>query len=83
MHQLYFNQFSHYLLLAAAIFPLQLKKGESMTLEWKGSDTVVATARGKVLGEMKDKDLFIGLLNVYLGPKTVSPSLRENIGVGA
>lgn len=58
----------------------KLKKGEHFTLEWKGSDTVIATARGKVLGEMKDKDLFVGLLNVYLGPKTVSPSLRANIG---
>ena len=59
----------------------KLKKGEHFTLEWKGSDTVVASARGKVLGEMKDKDLFVGLLNVYLGSKTVSPSLRANIGV--
>jgi len=59
----------------------KLKKGEHFTLEWKGSDTVVASARGKVLGEMKDKDLFVGLLNVYLGPKTVSPSLRANIGI--
>mmetsp|Transcript_916 Transcript_916/g.2117 ORF Transcript_916/g.2117 Transcript_916/m.2117 type:complete len:223 (-) Transcript_916:87-755(-) len=58
----------------------KLKKGESMTLEWKGSDTVIATARGQVLGEMKDKDLFTGLLKVYLGPKSVSPSLRANIG---
>ena len=59
----------------------KLKKGEHFTLEWKGSDTVIASARGKVLGEMKDKDLFVGLLNVYLGPKTVSSSLRANIGV--
>lgn len=51
-----------------------------MTLEWKGSDTVITTARGQVLGEMKDKDLFTGLLKVYLGPKSVSPSLRANIG---
>lgn len=58
----------------------KMKKGETMTLEWKGSDVVVVTARGSPIGEMKDKDLFKGLLNVYLGPKSVSPSLKANIG---
>jgi len=59
----------------------KLKKGERMTLEWKqGGQTVVLTARGKYIGEMKDKDLYQGLLNVYLSKKTVSPSLRANLG---
>eukprot|EP00978_Attheya_sp_CCMP212_P036481 scaffold165777_cov32-Attheya_sp.AAC.1 len=57
----------------------KLKKGESMTLEWKFPNLIVATARGKPIGEMKDKNLYQGLLNVYLGPKSVSPSLKQDM----
>mmetsp|Transcript_28313 Transcript_28313/g.51618 ORF Transcript_28313/g.51618 Transcript_28313/m.51618 type:complete len:215 (-) Transcript_28313:108-752(-) len=57
----------------------KLKKGESMTLEWKFPNLIVATARGTSIGEMKDKNLYQGLLNVYLGPKSVSPSLKQDM----
>jgi hypothetical protein len=57
----------------------KLKKGESMTLEWKFPNLIVATARGKTIGEMKDKNLYQGLLSVYLGRKSVSPSLKQDM----
>ena len=61
----------------------KMLKGETMTIEWKGSDVVVVTARGKLIGEMKDRDLHRGLLDIYLGPKSVSPSLKASIGENA
>jgi hypothetical protein len=58
----------------------KMKKGESMTFEWKGADTIMATARGSYIGEVKDKALAAGVLELYLGSKSVSPSLLENLG---
>jgi hypothetical protein len=59
----------------------KMKKGDSMTFEWKGTDTIVATARGVKIGKMKDKSLASGILELYLGAKkSVSPSLTENLG---
>mmetsp|Transcript_3912 Transcript_3912/g.6159 ORF Transcript_3912/g.6159 Transcript_3912/m.6159 type:complete len:225 (-) Transcript_3912:27-701(-) len=67
----------------------KLQKGESMSFEWKngggggggGSDTILVTARGTYIGEMKDKALALGVLDLYLGQKTsVSPSLLKNLG---
>lgn len=59
----------------------KLQKGESMSFEWKGSDTILVTARGKYIGEMKDKALSLGVLDLYLGKRTsVSPSLLKNLG---
>lgn len=57
----------------------KLKKGESMTLEWKHPQTVAVTARGKKIGDIKDGDLYAGLLKTYLGPKAVSPALTKDI----
>lgn len=58
----------------------KMKKGEEMSFEWKGINTVVLTARGVVIGEIRDKALFQGLLEIYLGDKSVSPSLKSDIG---
>lgn len=59
----------------------KMKKGESMTFEWKGKDSIMATARGKVIGEMKDKALAEGVLELYLDSKKgVSQSLLQNMG---
>ncbi|KAL7558448.1 hypothetical protein ACA910_015786 [Epithemia clementina (nom. ined.)] len=57
----------------------RLKKGDEMTVVWKAPDRVFVTARGKLIGQVQDKILYQGLLNVYLGPNSVSPSLKENI----
>uniref|UniRef100_A0A6U6KPG9 Chalcone isomerase domain-containing protein n=1 Tax=Odontella aurita TaxID=265563 RepID=A0A6U6KPG9_9STRA len=57
----------------------KLTKGEEMTFEWKGTNTVVLTARGVSIGEIKDKALFQGLLEIYLGENSVSPSLKKDI----
>ena len=57
----------------------KIKKGENMTFEWKGSEITV-TARGKLIGKMNDKALASGVLDLYLGPKSVSPSLLQNLG---
>ncbi|CAJ1960444.1 unnamed protein product [Cylindrotheca closterium] len=58
-----------------------MKKGESITFEWKGKDTILASARGKPIGEMKDKALAEGVLQLYLNKeKGVSPSLLQNMG---
>mmetsp|Transcript_5037 Transcript_5037/g.7278 ORF Transcript_5037/g.7278 Transcript_5037/m.7278 type:complete len:215 (-) Transcript_5037:177-821(-) len=58
----------------------KLKKGESMSFEWKGAGTIVATGRGSYIGEMKDKALAFGILDLYLGPNSVSQSLLKNLG---
>lgn len=58
----------------------KMQKAESMTFEWKGSDTIAASARGNYIGEVKDKALALGVLDLYLGPKSVSPSLLQNLG---
>ena len=57
----------------------KFRKGESMTLEWKAPDRVFVTGRGSFLCEVRDKDLYQGLLDVYLGPSGVSPSLKDSI----
>ena len=31
------------------------------------------------IGEIKDSDMYAGLLKTYLGPKTVSPALTKDI----
>jgi hypothetical protein len=60
----------------------RMLKGESMTLEWKGSqgDILAVSIRNKYVGEIKDKALAGGVLDLYLGPKSVSPSLRKDLG---
>jgi hypothetical protein len=59
----------------------KMKKGESMTFEWKGADTIAASARGTAIGEMKDKALAAGVLGLYLDrKKSVSPTLLRNLG---
>ena len=59
----------------------KMKKGESMTFEWKGKDTILARARGELIVEMKDKALAEGILSLYLDTeKSVSPPLLQNMG---
>lgn len=57
----------------------KLQKGESMTFEWKGTDVLQVTARGEKLGTMKDQALAQAVLGLYVGPKSVSPSLLSNL----
>ena len=57
----------------------KMLKGESMTFEWKGLDSISVTARGKKIGTMKNKDLAKGVLSLYVGPKSVSPSLLQDL----
>lgn len=65
----------------------KINKGESMTFEWKGSggggEMVEVTVRGTKIGETKDKTFARALLEVYLGPKSVSPSLKKNMGIAS
>jgi hypothetical protein len=58
----------------------KMQKGESMSFEWKGADTISATARGSYIGQVKDKALAAGVLELYIGSNSVSPSLLENLG---
>lgn len=60
----------------------KMLKGESMTLEWKGSngDILGVSIRNKYVGEVKDKALAWGVMDLYVGPKSVSPSLRKDLG---
>ena len=58
----------------------KMKKGEIMTFEWKGADAITVPARGVLVGTMKDKALAQGVLDLYVGPKSVSPTLRESLG---
>jgi hypothetical protein len=58
----------------------KMKSGETMSFEWKGPDVISVTIRGKVVGEMKDKSLAQGVLDLYVGSKSVSPSLRKDLG---
>ena len=57
----------------------KMLKGESMTFEWKGLDTISVTARGKKIGTMKHQDLAQGVLSLYVGPQSVSPSLLQDL----
>jgi hypothetical protein len=60
----------------------KMLKGESMTLEWKGShgDILAVSIRNNYVGELKDKALAWGVMDLYVGPKSVSPSLRKDLG---
>eukprot|EP00429_Kryptoperidinium_foliaceum_P069837 CAMPEP_0176060622 /NCGR_PEP_ID=MMETSP0120_2-20121206/30217_1 /TAXON_ID=160619 /ORGANISM="Kryptoperidinium foliaceum, Strain CCMP 1326" /LENGTH=219 /DNA_ID=CAMNT_0017394167 /DNA_START=100 /DNA_END=759 /DNA_ORIENTATION=+ len=58
----------------------KMKKGETMSFEWKkGLETISVTARGKPIGSMKNKALAQGVLDLYVGPKSVSPSLLDDL----
>ena len=58
----------------------KMKSKEKMSLEWKGSDVISVSIRGKHIGQMKDKKLANGVIELYLGTKSVSPSLRRDLG---
>ena len=58
----------------------KMKASEFMTFEWKGEDVIAVTVRGKYVGEMKDVSLAKGVLALYVGQKSVSPSLRNDLG---
>jgi hypothetical protein len=58
----------------------KMQKGESMIFEWKGSDTISVTARGNPIGTMKNKALANGVFELYMGPKSVSPTLLNDLG---
>eukprot|EP00614_Pseudopedinella_elastica_P004993 CAMPEP_0172593046 /NCGR_PEP_ID=MMETSP1068-20121228/12244_1 /TAXON_ID=35684 /ORGANISM="Pseudopedinella elastica, Strain CCMP716" /LENGTH=210 /DNA_ID=CAMNT_0013390413 /DNA_START=35 /DNA_END=667 /DNA_ORIENTATION=- len=56
----------------------KMNKGESLTLEWDGATTTVAV-RGMSIGSVKSKELASGLLELYLGKSSVSPTLKGSI----
>jgi len=56
----------------------KMAKGEKLTLEFDGP-TVAVTVRGKAAGKVKDKALADGVLELYLGRASVSPTLKEDI----
>lgn len=58
----------------------KMSKGETLTLEFDGPSVAVAV-RGKLVGKIKDKALADGVLELYLGKTSVSPTLKENIRV--
>ena len=58
----------------------KMKASEFLTFEWKGEDVIAVTVRGKYVGEMKDVSLAKGVLALYVGQKSVSPSLRNDLG---
>lgn len=58
----------------------KMRKGESMTFEWKGKKLVMVTVNGENIGELKDQRLYQGLLKIYFGDKSVSPSLKADLG---
>lgn len=60
----------------------KMVKEENMTFEWKGDDVLLVSARGKRIGEMKNKSLARAVLELYVGSKSVSPSLRSHLGCG-
>ena len=57
----------------------KLQKNEEMTFEWKGLDRITVSARGKLVGTVKDKALAQGVLSLYVGPKSVSQSLLTDL----
>ena len=57
----------------------KLQKNDEMTFEWKGLDRITVSARGKSIGTVKDKALAQGVLSLYVGPKSVSPSLLTDL----
>ena len=57
----------------------KMQRGEELTLEWDGPAVMVAI-RGKGAGSIRDKALADGLLDLYLGPNAVSPSLKADVG---
>lgn len=56
----------------------KMSKGESLTLEFDGP-SITVTIRGKSIGSLKDKALASGLLDLYLGRSSVSPTLKDDI----
>ena len=58
----------------------KMKSGEVLTFEWKGNEEIFVTVRGSYIGSVKDAALAQGVLALYVGPKSVSPSLRRNLG---
>jgi Chalcone isomerase-like len=57
----------------------KLKKNDQMTFEWKGFDQISVSVRGKSIGTIKDKTLAQGVLNLYVGSKSVAPSLLKDL----
>mmetsp|Transcript_52770 Transcript_52770/g.98062 ORF Transcript_52770/g.98062 Transcript_52770/m.98062 type:complete len:210 (+) Transcript_52770:93-722(+) len=56
----------------------KMLKGESLSLDFDGPKVAV-TVRGKPVGSAKDQALSSGLLELYLGKSSVSPTLKEDI----
>eukprot|EP00538_Stauroneis_constricta_P002958 CAMPEP_0119555794 /NCGR_PEP_ID=MMETSP1352-20130426/7897_1 /TAXON_ID=265584 /ORGANISM="Stauroneis constricta, Strain CCMP1120" /LENGTH=91 /DNA_ID=CAMNT_0007602621 /DNA_START=1 /DNA_END=272 /DNA_ORIENTATION=+ len=49
----------------------KMKKEEQMTLEWKNADTLIVTVRGNFVGQVQDAVLAKGVLELYVGDKSV------------
>lgn len=56
-----------------------MAKHESMTIEWTGRGSILLSVRGTPIGEVDDANLASGLLDMYIGGKSVSPSLVKDI----
>lgn len=56
----------------------KMARGETMTLEFDGPNLAV-TVRGASAGKIKDRALADGVLELYLGGASVSPTLKEDI----
>lgn len=60
-----------------------LKKGDSLSLAWKGRDAVaVKGSAGATLCTFRDRALAAGLIRMYLGKDAVSPKLKSSIAHG-
>jgi hypothetical protein len=57
----------------------KLLKNEEMAFEWKGLDQITVSVRGKLIGTVKNKTLAQGVLSLYVGQKSVSPSLLQDL----
>jgi hypothetical protein len=57
----------------------KLLKNEEMAFEWKGLDQITVSVRGKLIGTVKNKTLARGVLSLYVGQKSVSPSLLQDL----
>lgn len=59
-----------------------LRKGDSLTLSWRGKDSLSVKSGSATLCSFRDRPLAAGLLAMYLGPEAVSPKLKASIAAG-
>lgn len=59
-----------------------LKRGESLTLSWRGKDSLGIKSGGSLLCSFRDRPLSAGVLALYLGREAVSPKLKASVAAG-